>query len=209
MSWGWDDLQWPYGAPVSALSFNDNTVELVLTADPANPTATVAEWSPNIEYYTLDNTMTPAAKGETAHPGLDRRPGSLLVRAFGTAPVEGAHEGGDDDPAPHRDAFKEVCAEGHYVAGVRRQPTDCSIVTNLLPAMPVKPPLPEPLSIRSGPRWPPVVATRVPCGRPGHHQINKGSQAAQPPTAAGEDPRTGGALPKARVVRQFTDQHRR
>ena len=37
MSWGWDDLQWPYGAPVSALSFNDNTVELAVTADPANP----------------------------------------------------------------------------------------------------------------------------------------------------------------------------
>ena len=69
MSWGWDDLQWPYGAPVSALSFNDNTVELAVTADPANPAATVAEWSPNIEYYTLDNTMTPAAKGETPHPG--------------------------------------------------------------------------------------------------------------------------------------------
>ena len=24
-AWGWDDLQWGYGAPVSALTFNDNT----------------------------------------------------------------------------------------------------------------------------------------------------------------------------------------
>ena len=23
--WSWDDLQWDYGAPVSALTFNDNT----------------------------------------------------------------------------------------------------------------------------------------------------------------------------------------
>ena len=73
ISWGWDDLQWPYGAPVSALSFNDNTVELNVTADPGNPNATEAEWFPNVEYYTLENTMTPVAQGETAHPGLDRR----------------------------------------------------------------------------------------------------------------------------------------
>ena len=26
--WGWDDLQWSYGAPVSALTFNENTDEL-------------------------------------------------------------------------------------------------------------------------------------------------------------------------------------
>ena len=24
--WAWDDLQWDYGAPVSALTFNENTV---------------------------------------------------------------------------------------------------------------------------------------------------------------------------------------
>ena len=47
-------------------------VALSIVADPANPNATVAEWSPNVEYYTLDNTMTIAAKGETAHPGLER-----------------------------------------------------------------------------------------------------------------------------------------
>src|SRR5579864_5604330 len=58
ISWGWDDLQWPYGAPVSALSYNDNEVGLSIVADPANPAATVGEFSPSVEYYTLDNTMT-------------------------------------------------------------------------------------------------------------------------------------------------------
>lgn len=99
-SWGWDDLQWAYGAPISALSFNENTVELTLTADPAKPGATVAEWSPNVDYYTLDNAMTMAAPGESPHPGLDRRPGNLLVRAFGTAPPAGMHAGlAVEDPA--------------------------------------------------------------------------------------------------------------
>jgi D-alanyl-D-alanine carboxypeptidase/D-alanyl-D-alanine-endopeptidase (penicillin-binding protein 4) len=145
MSWGWDDLQWPYGAPVSALSFNDNVVELTLTADPANAGATAAEWSPNIEYYTLDNTMTLAATGETPHPGLDRRPGSMLVRTFGTAPAQGVQEGlAIDDPAAFTAiAFKEALrARGITVAGNATSAHRSSIVTNQFAAeraMPIKP----------------------------------------------------------------------
>jgi serine-type D-Ala-D-Ala carboxypeptidase/endopeptidase (penicillin-binding protein 4) len=90
-AWAWDDLQWGYGAPISALSFADNSVELTLTADPAKPGATVEQWTPNIEYYTLENSMTMAQPGETPHPGLERRPGSLMVRAWGTAPAQGLH----------------------------------------------------------------------------------------------------------------------
>jgi len=90
-AWAWDDLQWGYGAPVSALSFADNSVELTLTADPAKPGATVAQWTPNTDYYTLENAMTLVQPGDTPHPGLERRPGSLMVRAWGTAPAQGLH----------------------------------------------------------------------------------------------------------------------
>jgi D-alanyl-D-alanine carboxypeptidase/D-alanyl-D-alanine-endopeptidase (penicillin-binding protein 4) len=90
-AWAWDDLQWGYGAPVSALTFADNTVELTLTADPAKPGATVEQWTPDIQYYTLENSMTVAPPGEPPHPGMERRPGSLLVRAWGTAPAQGLH----------------------------------------------------------------------------------------------------------------------
>jgi D-alanyl-D-alanine carboxypeptidase/D-alanyl-D-alanine-endopeptidase (penicillin-binding protein 4) len=98
--WGWDDLQWSYGAPVSALTFNDNTAELTLAPDESNPSVTAAEWTPKVDYYTVDDTMTPAATGEMAHPGLDRAPGSMMVRAWGTAPAEGFHAGlAVQDPA--------------------------------------------------------------------------------------------------------------
>lgn len=90
-AWSWDDLQWGYGAPVSALSFADNTVELTLTDDPAKPGATVEQWAPNVEYYTLQNSMTMVQPGDAAHPGLERRPGSMLVRTWGTAPAQGLH----------------------------------------------------------------------------------------------------------------------
>ena len=90
-AWAWDDLQWGYGAPVSALSFADNSIELTLSADPAKPGATVAQWTPDVEYYTLENAMTMAQAGDVPHPGLERRPGSLMVRAWGTAPTQGLH----------------------------------------------------------------------------------------------------------------------
>ena len=90
-AWAWDDLQWSYGAPVSALTFADNAIELTVTADPGKAGATVAQWTPNVEFYTLENSMTMAPQGETPHPGLERRPGSLLVRAWGTAPAQGLH----------------------------------------------------------------------------------------------------------------------
>jgi D-alanyl-D-alanine carboxypeptidase/D-alanyl-D-alanine-endopeptidase (penicillin-binding protein 4) len=90
-AWGWDDLQWAYGAPVSALTFNENATELTVAPDPANPKGTDFVWNPNIEYYSLDNSMTPAAPGVRSQPGLARAPGSLLVRAWGTAPVSGFH----------------------------------------------------------------------------------------------------------------------
>jgi len=119
-SWGWDDLQWSYGAPVSALTFAENTVDLTIAADPAAVNATAASWAPNIDYYTLENTMVPTAAGQAAHPGLDRRPGSLLVRAWGTAPANGFHAGlGIEDPAEFTAAaFKQaLLARGVGVTG--------------------------------------------------------------------------------------------
>jgi len=89
--WAWDDLQWSYGAPVSALTFNDNTVALTVAPDPTTPGATQTVWTPNVEYYTVDNSATPAPAAEAAHPGLDRRPGNRTVRAWGTIPAEGFH----------------------------------------------------------------------------------------------------------------------
>lgn len=112
--WAWDDLQWGYGAPVSALTFNENTAELTITASPNSPAPTAptasaagpagtsatapalgasteAEWAPNVEYFTLDNSMTVALPGQAAQPGVDRRPGSMMVRTWGTAPAEGVH----------------------------------------------------------------------------------------------------------------------
>jgi serine-type D-Ala-D-Ala carboxypeptidase/endopeptidase (penicillin-binding protein 4) len=88
-SWEWDDLQWSDGAPVSALTYNENSVQLTILPDPASAAVTLATWSPDVGYFVIANNMAPAAKGEQAHPGLERRPGSTMVRAWGTAPASG------------------------------------------------------------------------------------------------------------------------
>jgi D-alanyl-D-alanine carboxypeptidase/D-alanyl-D-alanine-endopeptidase (penicillin-binding protein 4) len=168
-SWGWDDLQWPYGAPVSALSFNDNVVELKLARDPAAPNATTAEWSPNIEYYTLENTMTTAAPGETPHPGLDRSPGSMMVRAYGTIAAQGFHEGlAVDDPAAFTAAaFKEALrGRGISVSGAATSAHRYSIETGQFAAeraMPIKPALTRagPDTIAAPLEGRKILATRV------------------------------------------------
>jgi serine-type D-Ala-D-Ala carboxypeptidase/endopeptidase (penicillin-binding protein 4) len=88
-AWGWGDLQWAYGAPASALSFNENMTELQVKADPSAPNGIAADWNPAVEYYTLDDSMTPAAPGEMPRPGLQRMPGNMLVRAWGTVAPSG------------------------------------------------------------------------------------------------------------------------
>jgi serine-type D-Ala-D-Ala carboxypeptidase/endopeptidase (penicillin-binding protein 4) len=86
--WSWEDLAWSDGAAASALSFNENSIELMLMPDAGKVAAT---WSPAVSYYSIANTMTLAPAGTEAHVGVDRQPGSMAVRAFGTLGAKGWH----------------------------------------------------------------------------------------------------------------------
>ncbi len=113
-NWAWDDLQWDYGAPVSALTVNDNVVFLNVTpagavnaappsgseGDTAQTGPTVVTWNPDVPYYKLENSLTLAPPGTPAHSGIDRAPGSLDIRLFGSVTANGLHEGlAIEDPA--------------------------------------------------------------------------------------------------------------
>ncbi|MBB6146278.1 D-alanyl-D-alanine carboxypeptidase/D-alanyl-D-alanine-endopeptidase (penicillin-binding protein 4) [Silvibacterium bohemicum] len=76
--WAWDDLDWSYGAPVSALSVNDNVVYLSVSGNGQPPA-----WNPDTPYYTLENSLqiVPGTQAEGA--GIDRPAGSKVVRLFG------------------------------------------------------------------------------------------------------------------------------
>ncbi len=146
-SWAWDDLQWQYGAPVSALTFNDNTTGLIIEADPdaTKPGQTAVSWNPPVDYYQVDNSITIAAPGEQPHPGLDRRPGSRLIRAFGTIAHTGLHDPvAVEDPAEFTAlTFKEALrSRGIKVDGVTSATHRYSISTGEFSAersMPISP----------------------------------------------------------------------
>jgi D-alanyl-D-alanine carboxypeptidase/D-alanyl-D-alanine-endopeptidase (penicillin-binding protein 4) len=118
--WGWDDTQWSYGAPVSALSFNDNSVGLMLKPDPSAFGTVIGVWSPDVDYFMLDNNMTVAPAGQPASPGIDRQPGILEVRTWGTIAPTGLHVTlAQEDPAEFfATAFKQaLLTRGVQVTG--------------------------------------------------------------------------------------------
>lgn len=92
LGWSWDDFAFGYGAPVSALQYNENQVELLIgPALDAGSRAIIAV-SPPDSGLTLDSQVLTAAAGAESRITLERVPGTsvLTVRgqvAAGAAPV--------------------------------------------------------------------------------------------------------------------------
>ena len=92
--WAIDDLIWDYGAPVSALTVNDNLVFASLkpgdrAGDPAALTL-----DPYTSYYNVRNLVKTTARGTERNIGIVREPGSLDLTFWGTIPVG---DPGDDE----------------------------------------------------------------------------------------------------------------
>ncbi|HZP18206.1 MAG TPA: D-alanyl-D-alanine carboxypeptidase/D-alanyl-D-alanine-endopeptidase, partial [Terriglobales bacterium] len=100
--WSQDDLVWPDGAPVSALTVNDNVVFVnILPGARAGDKAFVSV-TPFADYYTIDNRVitTPAGSGRKIY--INREPGSTTLTLWGTMPMDdaGVNEGlAIEDPA--------------------------------------------------------------------------------------------------------------
>ena len=89
--WAQDDLTWEYGAPVSALTLNDNVLFLtVMPGDRAGEKAFVT-LEPFPEYYHIDNRILTAPAGSGPRRfGLNRQPGSDQLTLWGTIPADDA-----------------------------------------------------------------------------------------------------------------------
>ncbi|MGQ9897502.1 MAG: D-alanyl-D-alanine carboxypeptidase/D-alanyl-D-alanine endopeptidase [Acidobacteriota bacterium] len=89
--WGWDDLQWYYGAEVSALSVADNHV--TLTVAPTRPGEKVAvTFTPATGYITVRNEAVTAAGKEPDTFGLHRGLADNVIELYGTLPLNGGRE---------------------------------------------------------------------------------------------------------------------
>jgi D-alanyl-D-alanine carboxypeptidase/D-alanyl-D-alanine-endopeptidase (penicillin-binding protein 4) len=102
--WTMDDAVWGYGAPVSALSVNDNQIELTITPGIAAGAPATVTLDPAAPYYTLVSSATTGAKRSGNTIGIERAPGSKTLRVYG-AIAAGAQPEVDDiaieDPAEY------------------------------------------------------------------------------------------------------------
>jgi len=82
--WSWDDLVWWYGAEISALSFNDNCVDLQVLPGEAPGRPALVTASPVSSYYRLESSATTGAPGSEDELELRRDAGTNLVRLSGS-----------------------------------------------------------------------------------------------------------------------------
>jgi D-alanyl-D-alanine carboxypeptidase/D-alanyl-D-alanine-endopeptidase (penicillin-binding protein 4) len=94
LNWAAEDLQWGYGAPVTALAFNDNSLQLH-----CQPGASLGErarvWlDPIPDYYQLENRLETSAANTAKRIFVERAPGAMRLDVWGQIPL-GAAEDGD------------------------------------------------------------------------------------------------------------------
>lgn len=90
--WAWDDLQWEYGAPISALPVNDDVRYLTVTPDAAAGQPVTTSWQPDLPGLPtgLTITATTAAPGTKPALGIAHAVNGDGLRVYGTLPAGGA-----------------------------------------------------------------------------------------------------------------------
>jgi D-alanyl-D-alanine carboxypeptidase/D-alanyl-D-alanine-endopeptidase (penicillin-binding protein 4) len=123
--WEVDDMAWSYGAAVSALAVNDNTVKL--TVEPGEFVGEAARIlvEPATGDFIVRNGVVTAAAGTKAAVRLVREPGARWVEVQGTVPARGAARKmtlAVEEPAEHAaEMMKRVLEErGIRVRGAAR-----------------------------------------------------------------------------------------
>jgi serine-type D-Ala-D-Ala carboxypeptidase/endopeptidase (penicillin-binding protein 4) len=86
--WEIDDMVWEYGAAISAIVVDDNTVSLTLTPGEKTGDPVQASVSPLTPDFTLQNDVTTAEPGVKSDLTLTREPGANIVVVRGTLPAK-------------------------------------------------------------------------------------------------------------------------
>jgi D-alanyl-D-alanine carboxypeptidase/D-alanyl-D-alanine-endopeptidase (penicillin-binding protein 4) len=101
--WSQDDLVWEWGAPVSALTINDNVMFVsIMPADRPGERAFL-NVTPFPEYYRIENRVLTTPQGTGPHKiYINREPGSNVLTLWGNIPQDDAGAGealAIEDPA--------------------------------------------------------------------------------------------------------------
>jgi D-alanyl-D-alanine carboxypeptidase/D-alanyl-D-alanine-endopeptidase (penicillin-binding protein 4) len=113
--WAIDDPQYEYGAPVSALTVNDNAVTLAVRPGAREGDPAALAWNPPLEYYRVDNRIRTVAAGGARDVHFHRDPGGLEVRLWGSIPLRDRGEDlmlAIEDPATYAaEALRQALEE--------------------------------------------------------------------------------------------------
>ncbi|HMF89245.1 MAG TPA: D-alanyl-D-alanine carboxypeptidase/D-alanyl-D-alanine-endopeptidase [Candidatus Angelobacter sp.] len=85
--WAQDDLQWIDGAPVSALTFNDNVVFVNVQPGERDGDKAVVTPEPQNSYYEIENRIVTTAAGIARKIGVHRDSGSRKIVMWGSIPL--------------------------------------------------------------------------------------------------------------------------
>jgi D-alanyl-D-alanine carboxypeptidase/D-alanyl-D-alanine-endopeptidase (penicillin-binding protein 4) len=123
--WEIDDMVWEYGAAVSAIVVDDNTVALTLTAGDSAGTPVQALVAPTTPDFIVQNDVITSAADTKSDLTLTREPNAKVVVIRGTMPAHSAPRKlvlALHDPAEHAAALLSelLAVRGVKVTGVAR-----------------------------------------------------------------------------------------
>ena len=123
--WEIDDMVWEYGAAISSIVVDDNTVTLTLTSGEQTGSAVQAAVNPATPDFVVENDTVTSAAEVKSDLTLKRDPGSNLVVVQGTLPARSAPRKlilAIEEPAQHAAAVLKGLLEerGMKIRGVAR-----------------------------------------------------------------------------------------
>jgi len=86
--WNWEDLQWWYGAEVSALTVNDNALDLLVKPGSAVGAPGVITTGPPDPLLAIVNRVVTGAKGSKRELALHRGLGADVLEIHGSIPLD-------------------------------------------------------------------------------------------------------------------------
>jgi D-alanyl-D-alanine carboxypeptidase/D-alanyl-D-alanine-endopeptidase (penicillin-binding protein 4) len=86
--WEWDDLQWYYGAEVSALTVNDNSVDLSVRPGASVGSPARITLGPSTSLVTIIDRTTTSARGTTRELSVNRALGQNTIEIRGRLPID-------------------------------------------------------------------------------------------------------------------------
>jgi D-alanyl-D-alanine carboxypeptidase/D-alanyl-D-alanine-endopeptidase (penicillin-binding protein 4) len=87
--WLWNDVQWYFGAEVSALSVNDNEVNVRITPGGKTDAQPEVKFDPQTDYLRITNDTNTVERGKPLTVGLTRGLSDNEVRVWGDFPAGG------------------------------------------------------------------------------------------------------------------------